>query len=247
MKWLRRRSAVVVEQTHTDPPRVGISCVIATHGGPEWAELAQQRALPSTVDQGFVDVVLVHEPDGTVATARNEGARIAKGRWLCFLDADDELAPGFVTAVVAAMGDDPDVGFDPRIYTPSVQYVRGKRRQDPKIWPRVELQNNNWLVIGTIVDRSMFLSVGGFREYGWSEDWALWSMCDRAGATVIEVPEAVYIAHTSPASRNRSPSRQTRLYWHQRIGHDIWPEHYDALTDEEDRRRTLRSKGIRTQ
>ena len=34
-----------------------------------------------------------HYPDGNVSTFRNEVAKQATGDWLCFLDADDELAP----------------------------------------------------------------------------------------------------------------------------------------------------------
>lgn len=45
--------------------------------------------------------VIRHEQNGGLATARNTGIDAAEGRYLTFLDGDDWLAPGYLSALVA--------------------------------------------------------------------------------------------------------------------------------------------------
>ncbi|MCL2332290.1 MAG: glycosyltransferase [Actinomycetia bacterium] len=48
-------------------------------------------------------VVLIREPNGGPASARNIGLETAIGTYVCFLDADDRLAPGFLEVLIAVM------------------------------------------------------------------------------------------------------------------------------------------------
>jgi glycosyltransferase involved in cell wall biosynthesis len=215
--------------------------VVGTFGSHSWKNLAEKRAIPSTEGQGLVDLTHIHLPEGTLAEARNLGALHAKGEWLLFLDADDELAPGFVDAMKASMDHETT---RPALFTPAVCYARGTVRPAPKIWPRMDFKVGNWCVIGTLIERSLFAEIGGFREYLLYEDYALWAMAAEAGAEVFEVPEAVYVAHHARLSRNRSRP-QERVYWHQKIGRDIWPDYFAELTPEEDERCVLSTAHLR--
>jgi putative colanic acid biosynthesis glycosyltransferase len=53
-------------------------------------------------DRGNDRLVLVSEPDHGVYHAMNKGARLARGRWLLFLGADDRLADSLVLTQVQA-------------------------------------------------------------------------------------------------------------------------------------------------
>lgn len=215
-----------------------ISCVIATYGSRTWANMAKNRAIPSAKREGFHEVLPVHLEQGTLAETRNSGGATAVGEWLLFLDADDELAPGFGDAMrEAILGEE----VRPALFTPAVDYLetRKGRKATPKTWPRIDFKVGNWCVIGTLIERDFFLKLGGFREYGLYEDYALFAMADEAGAEFFEVPDAVYVAHPRAASRNRAPSRNERIYWHQTIGHDIWPDHFTDVTPEEHANRAL--------
>lgn len=203
---------------------MSISCVIGAHGAESWHTRARETAWPSTEGQGFHETIVVYERDATVAQVRNLGAEMATGGWLLFLDADDQLAPGFGEAMRAAIGGHrPD---DPRLYTPAVQYVRGRHAPPPRIWPRIAIEDGNWLVIGTIISRELFLAVGGFREWPMYEDWCLWQRAMKAGAEPVEVPDAVYVAHAQQGSRNRAPTQKAKLAAHHAIRRANYPELY---------------------
>jgi GT2 family glycosyltransferase len=60
-------------------------------------------------------------------------------------------------------------------------------------------------------------SVGGWRDFDWSEDWDLWVRAWQAGATIEAIPGAVYIAHVRKDSRNRAPARSAKLASHRAI------------------------------
>lgn len=209
-----------------------VSIIISSYGTDWWRILASERALPSAQAQGAHEVVVVHQPGGTVSSARNVGAEQSSGNWLCFLDADDELSPDFIGAMRRAHDASPKDGVAPILFTPSVSYVHHRRQEAPKIWPRVPFESGNWLVIGTLLPRDLFFSVGMFRDYGDPpgsnayEDWSLWARCYQAGAEVVEVPEAIYVAHWERQSRHRGADHRTRLGWHYEIGRDLFPDRY---------------------
>lgn len=189
---------------------MNVEVVVATFGTAEWERQGHRAALKSGGRH-------VHLPDGTLAEARNQGAAGSKAEWLCFLDGDDELASGYFEAMEAAL---------PRpsgrwLLCPAVAFVgRSGQRKNATI-PRHShlrsLRDGNWLVIGTLVQREVFEEVGGFREWPLYEDWDLWLRCWKAGARIVEVPDAHYIARVRPRSRNRGPSRVEKLRYHMEI------------------------------
>lgn len=179
-----------------------VTVCIGTFGEERWKELAQERAIPSAQ----APVIHVHADE--LHEARNEAASRATTEWLCFLDADDELAPNYFDAMDTGSAD---------LRGPAVQYVHRGKPQPPMVWPDIGLESGNHLVLGTCITRDRFQAIGGFHDYPLYEDWDLWLRCHLAGATHETISEAVYIAHHRADSRNRAPSRQTKLHWHRQI------------------------------
>lgn len=193
-----------------------VTVVVGTFGDRKWEDLAHQRAIPSAE---ALDVPVVHVHGDTLHEARNSGLARVQTDWVCHLDADDELAPGYFDAMALGTAD---------LRAPSVLYLRPIVDDDPEpIMPKVAghdhdctadcLPYGNWLVIGTLARTELLWSVGGWRDYDWSEDWDLWVRAWQAGATVEAVPAAVYIAHVRYNSRNRGRTRRAKLLAHQRI------------------------------
>jgi len=190
---------------------VDVTVVVGTYGDVSWKQLAESRAIPSVGD-----VPVLHVHGETLAEARNKGLEWVETDWVVFLDADDELTPGYFDAMAAGFAD---------LRAPAVEYV-GTSRQSPYM-PKVAghghdcdgdcLTEGNWLVIGTAARTNIVRDVGGFREWEVYEDWDLWLRCYLAGATVEAVPEAIYRAHVRRDSRNRAPSMAIK----NRVHHEI--------------------------
>jgi glycosyltransferase involved in cell wall biosynthesis len=190
------------------PPATTI--LIASYGDECWSELAHYRAVPSTVGQG-AEVIVHHEPNGNVASSRNGAAARANSEWLCFLDADDELAPGYITAMERDRAR--YKGDDAVLFTPAVSYVRNGRHRPARFLPPMPLHSANWLVIGTVVSRRLFTQVGGFRNWPHGlEDWDLWARISRTGCRISRVRRAVYVAHWNDDSKHHQLQRDKAAY-----------------------------------
>lgn len=215
---------------------MSVSILICTFGGSEWAQLAKRRAYPSASNQGDAahEIIVLHEPDALLAEVRNLAALKATGDWLLFLDADDELAAGYVVAMRLRSLDVARVYGGAVLLAPAVQYVDVVREveiapdeygtvtksDDPILLsetPTVKgrpLHEINRCVIGTLVQRELFLHLGGFSaDLPIYEDWDLFLRCERAGATIADVPDAVYRAYRRPGSRNEDTAFTQRYYW----------------------------------
>lgn len=199
---------------------MSVSVIVATYGDASWEALARERAIPSASGQGATEIIQLHLSGGTLAEARNTAAAGASGAWLCFLDADDELAPGYLAAMNGPGRLDPWCIRD-ALLVPAVSYIRTPDARYPGVtkstppsipnkgrWPELNIG-----VIGTLVTRAVFEAVGGFREFQAWEDWDLWLRCWKAGAELTEVPQAIYRAFERAGSRNQIVGREaTELY-----------------------------------
>jgi glycosyltransferase involved in cell wall biosynthesis len=197
-----------------------VSVIIATYGTSEWQRLANDRAVMSVIGQadGYDKLIPFHQPDGNRATSLNSAAADAPHGWLIFLDADDELAPGYVGAMRRALE---QTGDGPVLFTPAVQHIRKGRPGAPAFMDRgISLRDDNWMVVGTMIHKDLFWEVGGFDDYPHGfEDWALWSKCYRIGAQIVKVPDAVYRYFHNPQSKHKQGwrDRKTQVATHLRV------------------------------
>lgn len=191
------------------PPRADVSIIVGTFGDYRWANRGRDAVRKVERTEFVRDSILAHGK--TLAQARNDGAGVARTEWLIFLDADDELAPGYVDAMLAGEGD---------IRKPATLgvYPDGSEDDEPVVIPERDLEVANHIVIGAMCRRDLFLKVGGFAELPALEDWHLWRRMVKAGATIGTVPEAVYRVGVNPNSRNQNTKAHNETYWKIRRG-----------------------------
>lgn len=196
--------------------------VIGTFGHHRWPRLAEERAVPS-VPEG---VPVIHEHRNTLAQARNAALEQVETEWVCGLDADDELTPGYFTEMAKGSAE---------MRVPAVQYLRrgvewGETRV-PRVWGHDHqcvgecLRHGNWMCIGTMVKTELAVP---WEEFGWSEDWAFFARIWKNGATCEAIPSAIYRAHSSGRGRNRV-QRHVGVRWHEEIERAVWPEEPSIL------------------
>ena len=168
-------------------------------------------------------VTVVHAHAATLAQARNAGLAEVHTTWTIHLDADVELEAGYLDAMAEGTAD---------VRAPAVRYIRGGHATWPAV-PKVAghthdcvadcLPSGNWLVVGACVRTELISSVG-WHDFAWSEDWAAWLACYKAGATFEAIPSAIYRAHTRPGSRNRAIGPTIRNRVHHEILASVYPE-----------------------
>ncbi len=200
---------------------MGVTIAVCTWEGPGWRHVSttRSRAIASARAAGADDVIVVHLNRDDAAAARNAALDQVQTEHVVYLDADDELEPGYLTALARGTAD---------VRAPAVRYVRsGGGASTPARMPQVAghdhacsggcLPWGNWLVVGALAPADLLRKVGGWRDYAWSEDWDLWLRCHLAGATFDAIPAAVYRAYVRFNSRNRGASRAARLAAHRAI------------------------------
>lgn len=180
-----------------------VGIVIGTYGSEEWHHKGAQLGRKLR-DEGEH---CVHVHGDTLAEARNVGALWLASDLVVFLDADDDLAPGYTYAMSHAE-------VPPHcILQPATRGRVGGILDDfPLLIPRTDLYRRNYLVIGSAVNRLDFIAVGGFRDLPVLEDWDCWIRLVIGGAVVRQVPEAVYIVNVSPHGRNTQTELHAQVY-----------------------------------
>lgn len=183
-----------------DGVRPTISVICGTFGDSYWEDLADERAMPSADCQTLAPEETIHLHRKTLHEARNEGAEMATGDWLAFLDADDELDERFIEAMTAVIS-----GLEGDwLVRPATFGIRADGVEDAEaiVLEEVPLLQRNFMVIATLVRREQFLRVGGFVDWPMYEDWDLWLRCHFDGAQFTSAPDAIYRIHVRDQSRN---------------------------------------------
>jgi glycosyltransferase involved in cell wall biosynthesis len=202
---------------------VEVTVAVVTVGSDYWRDLGDGIALPSALQAGADRVLRIHRPGLTLAAARNAAVQQAETEWIVFLDADDELEPGYLEAL-----DAPDVLSDLR--APAVRWLPAPWETPyPEVLPPPvvlddrDIRTLNPCVIGTAIRRELVAELGGFLEWPAWEDWCLFRRAVLAGATLEHVPRAVYRAHVREHHRNElDPVAARRLHRRIRSYHAEW-------------------------
>lgn len=187
-----------------------VSILVCTYGSDEWAKRGAETA--AQTHQAGADVLAVHDGGASLAEVRNAAAAETVGDWLCFLDADDELAPGYLDAMRQAwMAGAITTDWAP-LLVPAIQYVRSwgpEAKSEIPSWD-TSIYDLNCACIGTLVPRARFLAAGGFGGDPIYEDWATWLKLVAAGAQLVPVRDAVYRYHIDAGSLRNQQTLETR-------------------------------------
>lgn len=182
-----------------------VSIIVGTFGDLEhWGKVAERALASAHAQSSPAEVIWSHAV--SLQEARNSGAAKAGGDWLVFLDADDELDPGYVEAMEAGIGD---------LRQPStIGEVDGRLDAAPVLIPKKRLLEGNYMVIGSMCRHDQFDAVGGFDDWPIYEDWDLWIRLWLNGAILAPCPKAIYRVHVNASGRNNQERATQLKYYH---------------------------------
>ncbi len=225
-----------------------VSWLIPVRGGRPWLPGAVRSALAECQDDDEVIVIddgsptpwtpaelptdprlrLVHQPPRGIVDALEHGRRLATGRLLSRLDADDEAVPGRIEAQCAALAADPTlvvvggkaepIGAFGDGMARYVDWINGLNDHRSRILVESPLFHPAVLMRADAV-----AAVGGYREGDLPEDYDLWLRLVGAGGGIGAVDQTVVrlrdradrLTRTDPRYR-RSAFTVLKLAWAQK-------------------------------
>lgn len=210
-----------------------VCVIVATFGDAHWQRMGDDTMSRTMQAHASPMVTFLRWHGHTLAGSRNTAALNVdrSADWLCFLDADDELAPGYFQSMdLAILEHDMEAPREQALYVPAVQFWTMHKPEDnievpwdgqpvclDDVQGHRDLMDLNHAVIGTLIRRDFFLEAGGFNpEVPVYEDWELWLRCERLGAKFVQVRDAVYRAQVRDFSRNRMAPGVAKA-WYDRI------------------------------
>jgi peptidoglycan/xylan/chitin deacetylase (PgdA/CDA1 family)/SAM-dependent methyltransferase len=155
-------------------------------------------------------VRLIRQRNAGVSAARNAGLAAACGDWLCFLDADDWLAPRAFQRLLALSQENPEAAV--------LVGAAARVSEDGGLWdydsrdlsdPFAVLSTHCSIAIhSALVRRTAVRDLGGFDEsLRSSEDWDLWQRLARTGRRFAQTPARVAFYRARPGSLSRDLPR----------------------------------------
>jgi glycosyltransferase involved in cell wall biosynthesis len=168
--------------------------------------------------------VVQHQTKAGAGAARNLGAEHASGKWIAFLDDDDEWLPAKLERQLALAGDEEVlVSCRSRVDTPHASYVwprslyEGAQPIDEYLFDRKTLfrgatllQTSSYLLPKSLFDRTRF---GDSRQ---NEDTTLLlRVTKQEGARIVMAPETLVVLHAEEARESLGSSYDWRemLAW----------------------------------
>jgi glycosyltransferase involved in cell wall biosynthesis len=136
---------------------------------------------------------VLRQPNAGHVIARNNGAKLAGGQWLAFLDADDAWMPDKLARQLAAAGDDAGMVYTNRDNFGDIDRVGegidGRTLPEGDLFERL-LFGNFITVSSVLFRRDWFERLGGFEaSLRVCEDWDLWMRYCAEGGIIRVCPE----------------------------------------------------------
>jgi glycosyltransferase involved in cell wall biosynthesis len=142
---------------------------------------------------------VVEKANGGLADARNTGIRLALGRYILPLDADDKIAPTMLEQTVACLEANTSAAI---AYTDAVYFGAVNHTQLTVEYNFARLCFENQMHYCSLYRREVWGAVGGYNgNMTWGyEDWDFWIGCGEKGFFGRRVPEPLFHYRVKPQS-----------------------------------------------
>jgi len=153
--------------------------------------------------------------NGGVATARNYGGIVSQSKYLCFIDADDEMDSEFLNVCVQALENDKSLYV---AYT-GLKAIHPDGREQVSQWPGewnfdAQLKRKNQIPTCCVMRREAFERTGGYRQRyaphgAGSEDADLWTRIGALGMKAKQVTtDPLFRYHVGEGHTSQSGYRE---------------------------------------
>jgi glycosyltransferase involved in cell wall biosynthesis len=184
-QYLEECVASVAAQTF-----LGWELIIVNDGSPDDTSAVARELIKKYAG---LRIRLVEKPNGGLSDARNAGIGAAAGAYFLPLDADDKIAPTFLSKAAAVLDSQAKVGF---VYS-HIQHF-GRQRDVyplPDFDADTMVHKDNVGSVCSLVRRTAWEQAGGYNvnmKEGY-EDWDFWVGCIQADWQGWRIPEPLFL------------------------------------------------------
>ena len=152
--------------------------------------------------------------NGGISAATNGALAISRGRYVAFLDHDDELTPDALESVANALSENPDADV---LYSDEDKIDATGERFDPLFkpdWSPDLLLSFQYIGHLMVVRRDLVVELGGLRsDFDGSQDYDLALRATERARSIVHIPEVLYHWRTLPGSAASDASGTIAKPW----------------------------------
>lgn len=180
-KYIAETIESVEKQTYTN-----VEIIVVNDGSS-----AESKDYLDSLLRDKVNIQCLTQINKGVSSARNVGAKAAKGEFLLFLDADDKIAPRYLQEAIVKILSQPNCKL---VYSKAEYFGKQTGSWDlPQYTTFANLLRNNMIYCTALHRKSDFTKLDGFDEnLSAYEDWDYWIRLLQDGGQVIHIDEVLF-------------------------------------------------------
>jgi glycosyltransferase involved in cell wall biosynthesis len=151
-----------------------------------------------------------------LSAARNHAIRHAVGEYILPLDADDRIAPEYLSMAVEILDREPSVGI---VYSLAETFGAKSGKRNLAEFSMSKMLMSNLIFCSAMFRRSDWERAGGYNRNmtsGW-EDWDFWLSILELGRTVHRLPKVLFYYRVKTVSMATGLDMQKEIEMHQQI------------------------------
>jgi glycosyltransferase involved in cell wall biosynthesis len=170
-------------------------------------------------------ITLINQENSGPSFARNNGASSAKGKYLLFIDADDKIAPSYISECLAIFENKPDAVI---VYSEIELFEAESGKWELKDFKLPDFLINNCIPICGMMETEKFKEIGGFdTEISFTEDWELWiRFIQKYGTGVYKIPKLLFF-YRKRFNQNSLTDTKGHNEYGEKCRLYIYNKHYD--------------------
>ena len=168
--------------------------IIINDGSPDKESVKKLKSIETA---GYNAKFIYQENQGVAAT-RNNGIKLAKGKYIVCLDSDDVLEPTYLEKAVTVLETNPDAAI-----VTSYMTIFGVMTEvfEHVAFDPIGLYKNNMIITAAMFTKKAWETVGGYKSKIGYEDWEFWINLVEHGFWAKQITEPLFRYRTSMQSR----------------------------------------------
>lgn len=196
-------------------------CIIVNDGSPDDTSNVARKLIAAYPDKV---IRLVEKDNGGLASARNAGIRVACGKYILPLDADDKLHPNFLKETVAILDTKPEYAI---VYVDEQNFGNASHIHQKGVSELKTLMYVNIHDYCSLYRRKVWQVAGGYSPamYLGAEDWNFWVAAAKHGFKSYHLPLPLFLYRNRESTMVAETMANIQEVWAHIVFHH--PELYD--------------------